>query len=162
MESARRYWIGASAAGVIVVVAIAWLLLRDNDSPGHDLPPVISQVGDWMRHEGECDEFTIEASPIPVGPHGPPGTFFQLYGEIPTLGALASCGGGINGFVGWFRFPSPKTLRLTTTRLPGLTAGELTCTRGPELLIDSLFGSTNPRFATLCRELNFTVHQPSG
>jgi hypothetical protein len=114
-----------------------------------------------MDAEGECEELGIEASPIPVGPHGPPGTLFQMFGELPEVGALASCG-GLNGFVGWFRFSSARAMHAALSRHPELTEHEITCTHGTELLIDSLFGYPYSRVPGYCRKLGFLVHKPAG
>jgi hypothetical protein len=154
----RALWLGGVGAVVAVAVAV-WLASRGGDDPTVGKPAAIAQVGRWMEAGGECEEFAIEASPIPVGPHGPPGTFFQIFGEQPEVGALTGCG-GLNGFVGWFRFPDARTMDAALGRHPELTAHEITCTRGSELLIDSLFGYPEKLIPGYCRRLGFEVHRP--
>jgi hypothetical protein len=145
---------------VVVAAAVVWLVSSGGDDPTEGKPAAIAQVGRWMEGSEECEEFAIEASPIPVGPHGPPGTFFQLFGETPEAGALTGCG-GLNGFVGWFRFPDAKTMDAALARHPERTADEITCTRGSEMLIDSLFGHPAKLVPEYCRRLGFAVHRPA-
>jgi hypothetical protein len=82
----RRFW-AAGIAGALVVAVVAWLVLRGGDEdqfPG--APTVISQMASWMGDESGCEELEVEASPVPIGPHGPPGTLFQMFGELPEVG----------------------------------------------------------------------------
>jgi hypothetical protein len=72
---------------------------------------------------------------------------------------LADCG-GLNGFVGWFRFKSAQAMDGALRRHPELTEHEITCTRGSELVIDSLFGYPYGRVPGYCRRLGFSVHKP--
>jgi hypothetical protein len=159
VSDARRFW-AVGFAGVIVIAVIAWSVLRGGDEDASpNAPAVISQVASWMGAESGCEELEVEASPIPVGPHGPPGTFFQMFGELPEVGALSDCG-ALNGFVGWFRFKTARAMDGALRRHPELTKHEIACTHGSELVIDSLFGYLYSRVPGYCRQLGFSVHEP--
>jgi hypothetical protein len=151
----------ALGACALIVAVVLWLTLhRGSDRP--DGPEAISKVAGWLEGESECPEgIEFEVSRIPVGPHGPPGTFFQRFGELPEVGGLTSCTGTASGFVGWFRFPSARAMQGALRRHPEITEHELTCTRGSELLVDSFLGYDKfvPEW---CRDLDFAVHKPPG
>jgi hypothetical protein len=144
-------------AAVVVVAVVLWRVL-DGGSDRPAGPEAISKVAGWLDESGECPEgIDFEVSKIPVGPHGPPGTFFQLFGRLPEAGALTACTNTLGGFVGWFRFPSAKAMEGALRRHPEIAEAELTCTRGSELLIDSILG--NDKFVPEdCRRLGFKVH----
>jgi hypothetical protein len=119
----------------------------------------LARLPGWLSGEGECPEgVDLEVSRIPVGPHGPPGTFFQKFGELPEAGALAACTGTLGGLIGWFRFPSVGAMDGALRRHPEITEHEPTCARGRELLIDSLLGY-DKFFPEFCRQLDFEVHR---
>jgi hypothetical protein len=71
---------------------------------------------------------------------------------------LTACTGTLGGFIGWFRFPSVETMDGALRRHPEITEHEPICTRGRELLIDSLLGYDR-FFPEFCRRLGFEVHR---
>jgi hypothetical protein len=146
----------ALALGIAIAIVLWLLFSGGSDRP--DGPEAISKVAGWLREDTECPEgVELEVSRIPVGPHGPPGTFFQLFGELPEAGALTSCTDTIGGFIGWFRFPNAADLKGAMRRHSEIAWAESTCTRGRELLIDALLG--NDRFfPEYCRRLDFELH----
>jgi hypothetical protein len=151
-------WV-AGAGAVVIAAFVLWQVLRDGGDSSH-APEAISKMAGWLGEESECPEgVDLEASRIPVGPHGPPGTFFQIFGELPEVGALTACTGTASGFIGWFRFPSASAMEGALRRHPEMTKHEPTCTRGPELLIDSLLGY-DKFFPEFCCRLGFEVHPP--
>jgi hypothetical protein len=94
MSLARRLLL----LGALVIVAVVLWLTLHGGSDGPDGPETISKVAGWLSGEGECPEgVDLEASRIPVGPHGPPGTLFREFGELPEAGALAACTGTLGG-----------------------------------------------------------------
>ncbi len=160
MNSGRRLRLLCGLGALAVVAIVLWVVLSGgSDRP--DGPEAISKVAGWLREESECPEgVELAASRIPVGPHGPPGTFFQIFGELPEAGALTSCTDTASGFIGWFRFRDVPDMEGALRRHPGITKHEPTCTRGRELLIDSLLG--NDRFfPEFCRRIDFEVHPPA-
>jgi hypothetical protein len=156
MDRKELVWPGGVAA-VVVVALVLWLTLDHGGDTSH-APAAITKVADWMREEDECVSVDVEASPIPVGANGPPGTFFEMFGELPEVGALAGCEVA-SGFIGWFRFGSAAAMRAALRRHPELTSHELTCTKGDQLLIDSLLGY-DKMVPEYCRRLGFEVHRP--
>jgi hypothetical protein len=140
---------------VVAVGAVVWLSSRG----GPDLhgPSAMVQAATRLEEEEGCpNEMKLEASRIPVGPHGPPGTFFQIFGELPEAGALASCSERIGAYVGWFRFADPKAMDGALSRHPEMTADGQTCTHGRELLTESWVGRKTFD-AEYCRQLGFAV-----
>jgi hypothetical protein len=97
---------------------------------------------------------------IPVGPHGPPGTFFQTFGELPESGALASCSERIGGYVGWFRFASAEAMDGALDRHPEMTELRQTCTHGRELLTASWVDSRTFD-SEYCSRIGFAVFSPA-
>jgi hypothetical protein len=148
------------AISVIVVLVVAvgtvvWLSSRGgNDFHG---PSAMVQAATWLEDEEGCpDEMELETSRIPVGPHGPPGTFFQVFGELPEAGALASCSERIGAYIGWFRFADAKAMAGALDRHPEMTADGETCTHGRELLTASwVDGKTFD--SEYCRRIGFAV-----
>lgn len=161
MNSGRRLRLLGGLGALAIVAIVLWLVLSGgSDRP--DGPGAISKVAGWLGEESECPEgVELEASRIPVGPHGPPGTYFQIFGELPEAGALTSCTDTASGFIGWFRFRSTSDMEGALRRHPEITMHEPICTRGRELLIDSLLG--NDRFfPEICRRLDFELHPKPG
>jgi hypothetical protein len=150
----RRLRLLGAVGALAIAALVLWLVLAGgSDRP--DGPEAISKVAGWLGEAGECPEgVELQASRIPVGPHGPPGTFFQLFGELPEAGALASCTDTAGGFIGWFRFPTTDDMDYALRRHPEIAGHEPTCTRGRELLIDSLLGEDG-FFPEFCRRLGF-------
>ena len=159
MTRRKLQWLAGAGVLVVAAAVLLWHALdRGSDTP--DGPEAIAKVAGWLRDGGECpDGIDFEVSRIPVGLHGPPGTFFQIFGELPEVGALTACTDAASGFIGWFRFPSAEAMDGALRRHPEITRNELTCTAGAELVIDSLLGYD--KFVPgWCRKLGFTVHPP--
>jgi hypothetical protein len=155
----RRSAIGATIAAAIAAVVAAFIVWEANSGLDLHGPAALVKVAGWLGEEGECfDGVELESSRIPVGPHGPPGTFFQTFGELPEAGALASCRETVDGFIGWFRFASAKDMLGALRRHPEITEHEMTCIDGRELLIDSLL-SYDKFVSEDCRNLGFRVHR---
>jgi hypothetical protein len=129
------------AIGMIVVLVVAaGIVVWRTSQGGPDLhgPSAMVQAATWLGEEEGCSgEMKLQTSRIPVGPHGPPGTFFQTFGESPEAGALAACPEAIGGYIGWFRFTSAKAMDGALDRHPEMTELRQTCTHGRELLTAS-------------------------
>ncbi|HJZ35959.1 MAG TPA: hypothetical protein VJ204_06765 [Solirubrobacterales bacterium] len=124
---------------LVLVVAVGIVVWRTSRG-GHDFhgPSAIVQAATLLEEEEGCPgEMDLQMSRIPVGPHGPPGTFFQTFGELPESGALASCSERIGGYIGWFRFASAKAMDGALDRHPDMTERRQACTHGRELLTAS-------------------------
>jgi hypothetical protein len=146
--------IGSAVLLVVVAGIVVWRTSGGSDLHG---PAAMVRAATLLEEEEGCaGEMKLEASRIPVGPHGPPGTFFEIFGGLPEAGALAACAERIGGYVGWFRFAGAKALDGALRRHPELTERRQTCTRGRELLTESWVG---PRTfdADYCRPLGFAV-----
>jgi hypothetical protein len=148
----------ATGLAVLLVIAAGIVVWRTSIG-GPDLhgPWAIVRAATELEHEEGCrGEMDLQTSRIPVGPHGPPGTFFQTFGELPESGALASCSESIGGYIGWFRFASAKAMDGALSRNPEMTADRQTCTRGRELLTAS-WVDVGTFDAEYCRRLGFAV-----
>jgi hypothetical protein len=148
------------AIGVTVFLAIAaGIVVWRTSRGGSDLhgPSAMVQAATWLEEEEGCPgEMDLRASRIPVGPHGPPGTFFETFGELPESGALASCSERIGGYIGWFRFASAEAMDGALNRHPEMTELRQTCTHGRELLTASWVDSRTFD-SEYCRRIGFAV-----
>jgi hypothetical protein len=73
---------------------------------------------------------------------------------------MTACTGTAGDFIGWFRLADAQAMSGALRRRPEIAERELTCTRGSELLIDSLLGYDKfvPEY---CRRLGFEFHPPT-
>jgi hypothetical protein len=139
----------------VAVGAVVWRTSRG----GHDFhgPSAMVQAATWLEEEEGCrGEMDLQTSRIPVGPQGPPGTFFQTFGELPESGALASCSERIGGYIGWFRFASTEAMDGALDRHPEMTELRQTCTHGRELLTTSWIDSRTFD-SEYCHRIGFAV-----
>lgn len=159
MTKSRRLISGSLAAIAMVTVAVVVWVTESRGSNLHG-PQAMVRAAGWLSEEEGCPgEMELQASQIPVGPGGPPGTFFEMFGDAPEAGALASCRERIGAYIGWFRFADVKAMEGSLRRHPEITADEPTCTHGAELLVDSWVG--REAFVTgYCHRLGFAVHRP--
>lgn len=144
---------------IVLLVVVAGIVVWRTGGGGPDLhgPAAMVKAATVLEEEEGCPgEMDLQTSRIPVGPHGPPGTFFQTFGELPETGALASCSERIGGYIGWFRFAGAKAMDGALSRHPELTDDRQTCTHGRELLTASWVDS-GTFDAEYCRRLGFAV-----
>ncbi|HEY0278126.1 MAG TPA: hypothetical protein VGC32_07645 [Solirubrobacterales bacterium] len=150
--------------GVIVVLVVAaGIVVWRTSVGGPDFhgPSAMVQAATTLEEEEGCPgEMDLRTSRIPVGPHGPPGTFFETFGELPEAGALASCSERIGGYIGWFRFASAKAMDGAFSRNPEMTGDRQTCTRGRELLT-ALWVDIGTFDSEYCRPVGFAVLSPA-
>jgi hypothetical protein len=146
--------------GVIVILVVAaGIVVWRTSIGGPDLhgPSAMVRAATWLEEEEGCPgEMDLRTSRIPVGPHGPPGTFFETFGELPESGALASCSERIGGYIGWFRFASAEAMDGALDRHPEITEFRQTCTHGRELLTASWVDSRTFD-SEYCRRIGFAV-----
>ncbi|HEX4306875.1 MAG TPA: hypothetical protein VHZ54_12625 [Solirubrobacterales bacterium] len=158
----KTRWLISGSIAVIVIAAVAAVWVTKSDGSNLHGPQAMVKAAGWLSEEEGCPgEIELQTSRIPVGPDGPPGTFFETFGGVPEDGALASCGERIGAYIGWFRFADVKAMEGALGRHPEITEDQPTCTHGPELLLESWLGH-EAFVAGYCRRLGFAVHRPTG
>lgn len=155
----KTRWLISGSIAVVVMSAVVVVWATRNDGSNLHGPPAMMQAAEWLSEQEGCPgEIELQTSRIPVGPHGPPGTFFETFGDAPEAGALASCVERIGAYIGWFRFADFKAMEGALRGHAEITAHQPVCTHGRELLLESWVG--RKAFVTgYCRRLGFAVHQ---
>jgi hypothetical protein len=149
----------ATTARMIAFVAVVTALLAGCGGAHFSGPTAFAHTADWLDEAGECEGVDAEVTRLPVSPSRaervPP---VNLRFEGASLGAVAGCG-GVNGYIAYYRFPSPAARAAAVRGREGLISNELFCVHGAELIVNGLLGydQTEP----ICKRLGFQIHQPT-
>ncbi len=148
----------ATITALTLIVAV--LLAGCGGGSNHSGPPTFAHLADWLEEEGECERVDAEVTRLPVPrSRAEKVAPINLRFEQASVGAFASCGGGVNGYISYYRFPSVKARADAVRGREGLISNELFCARGPELVVNGLLGYDQT--APFCKKLGFKIHRPT-
>lgn len=123
-------------------------------------PQTVQDLASWLKDAGECEgvETDVARLPVPQAQYEKVPSGLERFDKQANLAALIDCG-GVNGFISYFRFPSARERATAVRERNGLTANELFCAKGTELVINELLGYDNT--IGFCKKLGFPIHRPT-
>lgn len=142
-----------------MTLSVVLLLTGCGGGKSHDGPPTFAHLAQWLEEGGECEgeQDEIVRLPVPAARAARASLVVQRFKSASVAG-MAGCDGP-NGYIAYYRFPSPKARAEAVRRREGLISNELFCVNGPELVVNDLLGFDQT--APFCKRLGFRIHRPT-